>query len=124
MAPKLKDFRRLLQLHATLSSPTANANEAAIARKKTSEWLVKFGFAAKDYIAVLTSAEEAVRKDEEAKAAAAAPPPPPPGSYDATPLDESERFPLFAHGCDRPVRVGHDGAVSIHSFMDFAHLHF
>ena len=95
MAPKLKDFRRLLQLHATLSSPTANANEAAIARKKTSEWLVKFGFAAKDYIAVLTSAEEAVRKDEEAKAAAAAPPPPPPGSYDATPLDESERFPLL-----------------------------
>jgi hypothetical protein len=95
VAPKLKDFRRLLQLHATLSSPTANANEAAIARKKTSEWLVKFGFAANDYIAVLTSAEEAVRKDEEAKAAAAAPPPPPPGSFDATPLDESERFPLL-----------------------------
>ena len=78
MAPKLKDFRRLLQLHATLSSPTANANEAAIARKKTSEWLVKFGFSTADYIAVLASAQEAIRKDEEAKTAAAAPPPPPP----------------------------------------------
>jgi hypothetical protein len=95
VAPKLKDFRRLLQLHATLSSPTANANEATIARKKTSEWLAKFGFGAQDYIAVLTSAQEAIRKDEETKAAAAAPPPPPPGSFDAPPLDESERFPLL-----------------------------
>jgi putative DNA primase/helicase len=95
MAPKLKDFRRLLQLHATLSSPTANANEAATARKKTAEWLAKFGFAAKDYIAVLASAREAVRKNEEAKAAAAAPPPPPPGTYDAPPLDEGDKFNLL-----------------------------
>src|SRR6516162_7094729 len=96
MAPKLKDFKRLLQLHATLSSPTANANEAATARKKTAELLAKFGFAAKDYIAVLASAKEAIRKDEEAKAAAAAaPPPPPPGTFDAPPLDEGDKFNLL-----------------------------
>src|SRR6516225_8243272 len=95
MAPKLKDFRRLLQLHATLSSPTANDNEAATARKKTAEWLAKFGFTQKDFIAVLRSAQEAVRQDDEAKAAAAAPPPPPPEPFDAPPLDESDKFNLL-----------------------------
>ena len=95
MAPKLKDFRRLLQLHATLSSPTANANEAATARKKTAELLAKFGFTQKDFIAVLRSAQEAVRQDDEAKAAAAAPPPPPPEPFDAPPLDESDKFNLL-----------------------------
>jgi putative DNA primase/helicase len=95
MAPKLKDFKRLLQLHATLSSPTANVNEAATARKKTSAWLAKFGFREKDLVAALASAQEAVRKDDEAKAAAAAPPPPPPGTYDAPPLDEGDKFNLL-----------------------------
>jgi Protein of unknown function (DUF3631) len=101
MAPNEKDYRRLLALHETLSSfsPTANDNEAATARKKTAEWLAKFGFAPKDYISVLATAQEVVRKAEEAKAAAkaaaAAPPPPPPGSSYAPPLDESERFPLL-----------------------------
>src|SRR5262249_5727073 len=87
--------RRLLQLHATMSSPTANDNEAATARKKTTEWLAKFGFTQKDFIAVLRSAQEAVRQDEEAKAAAAAPPPPPPEPFDAPPLDEGDQFNLL-----------------------------
>jgi hypothetical protein len=64
MPMKLKDYQRVLRLHAMIASPTANPNEVRTARNALLAKLAEFGLGEQDLDDVIAKARAEVDKAE------------------------------------------------------------